>query len=124
MFRSVGDLFALGICEHYKIEGGIPSVCKGAIDMMSLDLLPSVADGILSSQRICDETLGFCKNPKIIEKPVDQDVKRILSTKPDFLNNNDYVDQLYEKIKNDPNKDQRKVRRSIHMSDLHIDVHY
>jgi len=52
---EVLDFFALQVCEKMKIEGGMPSVCKGAIDMMSAFLLPALAKGPLSPQTLCDE---------------------------------------------------------------------
>mmetsp|Transcript_25051 Transcript_25051/g.38877 ORF Transcript_25051/g.38877 Transcript_25051/m.38877 type:complete len:106 (+) Transcript_25051:114-431(+) len=45
---KVLDFISLMVCEHFGIEGGQKSVCKGAIDMMSVQLLPAVAEGILS----------------------------------------------------------------------------
>ena len=45
---AVLDFIALLVCEKMKIEGGMPSVCKGAIDMMSAYLLPALANGPLS----------------------------------------------------------------------------
>jgi hypothetical protein len=50
----------------------------GAIDSMAEILLPSLAHGILSPQRICDETLGFCKSPKIQELSADEYVEKRL----------------------------------------------
>ena len=69
--REALDWVALEVCEHYKIYGGVKSVCKGAIEIMAANLLPSIAEGILSPQRVCDEYLHLCKNPKIIELSAD-----------------------------------------------------
>ena len=56
---------ALSVCEHKGIYGGVPSVCKGAIDMMAGDVLPALAESVFSPMRICDEDLGLCNNPNI-----------------------------------------------------------
>jgi len=62
---------ALLVCEGFKIEGGKKSVCMGAIDSMAQVLLPSLAHGIFSPLRVCDEILGFCKSPDIQELSAD-----------------------------------------------------
>lgn len=63
--RAGLDWIAKEVCIEMKIYGGIPSVCKGAIDIMAVDLLPSLAEGVLSPQRVCDEYLHVCKSPHI-----------------------------------------------------------
>ena len=57
------DKVAYEVCLKYKIYNGIPSVCKGAIDIMAENLLPALAEGLFSPMRICDEDLGLCNNP-------------------------------------------------------------
>lgn len=49
-------------------------------------------------------------------------MKRLVDSKPENIKDNHFVDDLYEKIKADPNP--RKTRRSIQISDLHIDFAY
>jgi len=49
-------------------------------------------------------------------------VKEKLRQKPHYIKNNDYVDRLYRKIKEDPKP--RKTVRSIQVSDIHIDFQY
>ena len=46
---------------------------------------------------------------------------RVLSDKPDFLKNNDYVDNLYKSIKGQQN---RKTFKAVHFSDAHVDLMY
>ena len=50
------------ICEALHIEGGDPSVCKGAINTMAGYLLPALVNGPLSAQHMCDEDLGVCED--------------------------------------------------------------
>ena len=61
------ELIAEEICVTFKIYGGDRDVCKGAIDLMANILLPAIADGVLSSNRVCDELLHLCSSPNIIE---------------------------------------------------------
>jgi len=110
------------ICEAFHIEGGDPSVCKGAIDTMANYLLPALVNGPLSAQAVCDESMGVCSSPVIKELSVDAYVKQRLDSKPDAISNNDFLDKIYAKIKADTSE--RKIRRSIQLSDLHIDPSY
>lgn len=113
---------ALEVCKKEKIYGGIPSVCKGAIDMMAQSVVPAIAEGILSPSRICDEYFGFCSKPVITELHEETFVDRVLKSKPDIIKNNDFVNNLYKNIAADKNP--RKIVRSIQLSDLHIDYAY
>lgn len=61
--RDVLDWIAAEVCIKEGIEGGKKSVCDGAVSMMAKQLLPAIAEGILSPQRVCDEYLHLCKNP-------------------------------------------------------------
>ena len=72
--------------------------------------------------RICDEDLGLCSNPKITELSADDFVSKRLASKPDIIKNNDFVNNIYAKIKADPNP--REIVRSIQITDLHIDFYY
>lgn len=48
----------------------------------------------------------------------------ILSTKPDYLKNDDFVDNLYEEIKQAGGIESRKTITAVHISDLHMDMLY
>ena len=90
------DWIALQVCLKEKIEGGKHSVCEGAIDIMAENVLPAIAKGVLSPQRVCDEYLHFCKSPEITELSADAYVEKRLSEKPASLKKNDFVDNLYK----------------------------
>lgn len=91
---------------------------------MAKSFLPALADGIISSQRICDETLHVCNSPKIKELNAQDYINRVIGQKPDIIKNNDFIDRLYDNINSDSNKASRKIVRSIQFSDLHIDHLY
>ena len=44
---------------------------------------------------MCNETLGLCHHLKIKELDLHDVVNQILATKPAYLANDDFVDQLY-----------------------------
>lgn len=47
---------------------------------------------------------------------------RVLSTKPKSIINDDFVQNLYEQIRSDPNP--RSTIKVVHISDAHIDLEY
>lgn len=49
-------------------------------------------------------------------------IDRVLADKPESIQNDDYVNSLYEKIRNDPNP--RPTIKAVHISDPHIDFDY
>ena len=110
--RIALDYLATEICVNMGIEGGERSVCAGAVKIMADELLPSIAEGILSPQRVCDEYLHLCPKPDIKDLDVDAYIFRVLSEKPDIIKSNDYIDKIYEKIASD--KDRKKIK-SIHI---------
>lgn len=97
--KAIGDL-----CVDLDIESGQKQVCHGAVNTMADSLMPAIAQGILSSQRVCTEYLHLCDTPEITQLDVNDYVARILSDKPKSIKNNDFVDSLYDKIKNDKNE--------------------
>ena len=105
------EKLATHICISFGIEGGEKAVCQGAVSTMANSLLPAIAEGIMSPQRICDEYLHLCGSPHITEQNVDDYVSNLLASKPEIIKNNDFVDNLYKKIASDPNK--RETVRAI-----------
>ena len=99
------------LCIKFGIEGGEPSVCSGAVSIMADQLLPAIAEGLFSRQRVCDEFLHVCRSPHIIEENVDSYVNNLLSQKPESIKNNTFVDDLYKKIAADSNP--RETVRAI-----------
>ena len=116
------EFVAYEICRHFKIEGGIPSVCEGGVTIMAGALLQSLGEGVIAPRRICDEVLHMCKTPTIERLDGSDFVSRVMAGKPEIIKNNTFVDDLYKKIAADPN--QREIVRGIHFSDPHVDFYY
>ena len=57
-----------------------------------------VENYLLTKNRICNETLGWCKSPVITPIEVDKVVNDILSTKPLSIRNDDYIQNLYARM--------------------------
>ena len=81
-----------------------------------------LASYLLSKDRLCNETLGLCKNPLIEEIPLEDVVNRILATKPVELADDDFIDNLYAQIAADTQA--REIIRAVHISDVHLDPKY
>ena len=58
-------------------------------------MLDAASRYILTKDRMCNEILGLCSNPHIEELKVENVAANILSTKPDFLKNDDFINNLY-----------------------------
>jgi len=64
----------------------------------------------------------LCPRPEF-EKLTFQDFQtRVLADKPAQILNDDYTNNLYAEIRNDPNP--RPTLKAVHMSDPHIDLEY
>lgn len=122
LIRKGLEFIALEACEVLKIEKGIPTVCKGAINEMADKLLPALAKGPFSQDRVCDEWLQVCKAPHIKKLKAEDFVNRVIGAKPDSVSNNTFVNDLYAKIA--ARKTKGDIVRSVQFSDLHIDFDY
>lgn len=66
--------------------------------------------------------LGYCHSPVIRELDVETVVNNILATKPTALQNDDYIQNLYEQMAQSETK--RPTLMALHLSDIHIDFEY
>lgn len=99
--RYTIEYLLIEYCMLFKVFGGEESFCKGIMRNMGDVLMPSLARGIFSKGRICNEFLHLCQTQKIEELDADAWVKNKLSSKPSYLNNNHFIDGLYTIIKAD-----------------------
>ena len=69
--------------------------------------------------------LGICKTSQYHYLDPNNDIKRILADKPDFIKDNNFVNNLYKQIEQDK-KDgkERETIKLYHMSDLHWVLDY
>jgi hypothetical protein len=78
---------------------------------MTQSLLPALTKGVLSPQRICNEYLHLCSHPTITQLNPDDYIDGLLSHKPLSIQDNNFINNLYQKIAEDPNP--RETIRSI-----------
>jgi hypothetical protein len=62
---------------------------------MVISLAPSLTKGVLSPERVCNEVLHLCISPKIIELSAEEYAKKQIASKPEWIKNNTFVDDLY-----------------------------
>lgn len=97
-------------------------VCYGAVNEMTEVLVPQMVDFVLTPAFSCARLMGFCSAPKWKTLDAQEYIDRILADKPEFLKDNDYVNQQYKKINEDPEK--RKTVKLLHITDVHLDFAY
>ena len=81
-----------------------------------------LTDKMLTRDRVCDEALGFCSKPVILEIDIHQAVDAILADKPESIKDDNFIDNLYAKIEKETHE--RKVIKAAHITDVHIDMEY
>ena len=86
--------------------------------------LKVLSSELITKDRICNENLGLCTHPVIEQIDLQQVVNDILATKPESTKNDDFIDNIYEDIKQSGGIVGRDVVTAVHLSDLHIDLLY
>lgn len=73
----------------------------------------------------CEITVPVCKEEHFRLRPAQHDIDRILSDKPEFIKDNNYINKLYKEMNAD--KLEGKARETMlvyHFSDLHWNLDY
>ena len=72
-------------------------------------LLENLSEIFLTPDYICS-TMNMCeKHPAYEPMNADDDIFKILSDKPDYLKNDDFINNLYQGMKQDDQKEERKT---------------
>ena len=58
--------------------------------------IPAIADSLFNGDRVCNEQLGICSDKKIKVLDEKKYVKRVLDSKPHYLKNDDYINNIYK----------------------------
>lgn len=85
-------------------------------------MVPVLTRFLLSPEYICNKLLKSCNEIDYQVLNATDFVQRVLKEKPDFLEDNEYVNKLYKVIKLDTQK--RNTIKAIHYSDAHVDLDY
>ena len=113
------------ICEVGNIVKD-PEVCPDAIAQYSPVFFDAISNYLMGKDRWCNEILGVCSNMKVDAEDLHDEVDKILSTKPESLKNDDFIDQMYDQMAAEiANGDtDREIIKAVHISDVHLDKEY
>ncbi|CAI2362663.1 unnamed protein product [Moneuplotes crassus] len=74
---------------------------------------------------LCEITLPLCKKEHFKMQTRESYAERILSDKPKFIKNDDFIDNLYKRIMNLQNQGRGRQTITVHhFSDFHLDYEY
>jgi hypothetical protein len=118
------EFVATGICDAALFFISDPVVCPGAVHTMGNYVVPLGFEAFVSPNYICDEMWGLCDSPNIEALDLDTYVSNILSTKPDSIKNNDFIDNLYASIYKDGKLTERETFTMVQIADPHLDFEY
>ena len=113
---------AAAICEYSGAMNHRFHMCPLLVHQFGEPMFTVVEDYLLSKDRICNEHFGWCTSPVITPIDLDTVVDNILSTKPTHVQNDDYIQNLYEQMAQ--STEERPTLRALHLSDVHIDFAY
>ena len=120
--EGILNLAAL-ICE---ITGAMPGhplqQCPKLVRQFGEPMYTVVEDYLLTKDRICNEHLGWCTDPVITPIELDSVLDNILATKPVAVQNDDYIQNLYDEMAK--STEPRPTLKALHMSDVHLDFAY
>merc|ERR1740130_1343098 len=109
-------------CLTFHLADNPTVVCPLMIPQMANTVFDVISTDLISKNRICNQFLGYCANPKYKEIGVEDYTTRVLKDKPASIADDNFVNNLYTQIKADTKP--RKTLKVVHMSDPHIDMEY
>lgn len=84
-------------------------------------ILNELPEFLTAPRYFCGRVTGACKNPYTVLEP-QTFIDRVIAEKPVQIKENDFIDNLYKEIKEDPKP--RETIRVLHFSDIHLDFEY
>lgn len=85
-------------------------------------ILTSLSDFLLSPDYSCYQEFGACERQWYYPEVADDAVSRIMASKPEYLQNDDFLEYMYQEITQDTNE--RPTLSFVHFTDLHLDLDY
>ena len=97
-------------------------ICAGILqNQLTEALWPVLVDELLTDQTMCVFVMGWCETKTWKALDVKAVVDNIVSGKPAIAQNNDFVNNMYQKMTPRPKSELIKVAA---FSDLHVDFEY
>ena len=75
-----------------------PEICPDAVAHYSPILFDAMSNYLLGKDRWCNEILKVCTHMQVEQEDLHAVVDNILATKPKSLENDDYIDKMYEQM--------------------------
>jgi hypothetical protein len=102
------------------------STCAGFVNEFSDLIISNLLKLNLQNNYFCTEVWDVCPqwNSNYIELDPNNYVDAMLSTKPANIQNDDFIDNLYKQIAEDPKKESRPTLKFVHFTDIHMDPFY
>ena len=97
VFQNSLESFAVFFCQF----GVDKTVCKGAVHTMISTILNELPEFLTAPRYFCGRVTGACKNPYTVLEP-QTFIDRVIAEKPVQIKENDFIDNLYQEIKEDP----------------------
>lgn len=101
-------------------------VCSGFVNTFADLLVNNLLALNLRADYLCTEAFEVCPqyDSSFVELNETTFQQQIMATKPASLAGDDFIDKLYETIRNDPNRESRKTIKIVHFTDIHMDMYY
>ena len=102
------------------------STCSGFVNQFADLIINNALKLNLQSNYFCTEVFDVCPswNSNYIELEPTKYADEILSSKPDIVKNDDFIDNLYKEIAADPKREERPTLKFVHFTDIHMDLKY
>lgn len=84
--------------------------------------MENIANFLLSPEYSCQIEFGYCSRERYTLDYPQGYADRVLQTKPEYLKSDDFLNQMYSKIKSDP--ENRSTISLVQFTDLHLDFDY
>lgn len=97
--ESIVETFATLICSTTLNFG----VCKGFINSLAPVIIENVRDLTLEPGYLCSEIMTACKQKSYENLDPSDFISEVLSTKPESLADDNFLNALYDTISTDPN---------------------
>ena len=113
----IEDYIVVNICNTLVKN---TTICPGIVKNVGKVFVESITHGILSPDYFCEEIAPTCELSGFDMSNHQEYIERVLSTKPRELQNNDYLNKLYTRVR----AQNRKTIKTVHFSDPHVDNQY
>ena len=113
---------ATAMCEFKNLLGHRFDACPELVHQFGEPMFDVAERYLFTKARLCNEHFGWCTEPVIEKIDLDTVVNNILATKPVALQNDDYINNLYEEMAK--STEERPTIKALHVSDIHVDFHY